>query len=157
MTGKVIRIYIENSVIGGYFEEEYGVFIKALFDLFRNGTFIPVISELVVKELNNGAPQCVIDNLVSLNCEVYQITQEMLRLQEAFMKAKIVSNNFENDALHIAIATVLGVDVLVSTNFKHIVHKDKVPMFNAVSIKMGYKPVELRGPEDIINGKGIYY
>jgi hypothetical protein len=157
MTGKIIRIYIENSVIGGYFEEEYGVFIKALFDLFRNGTFISVISEHVFKELNNGAPVRVIENLKTLNYECRKVTPGMVRLADEYISRKIVSINFYDDALHVAIATILGVDALVSTNFRHIVHKDKIPVFNAVNIEKGLNKIRLLSPEDIVNAKGIYY
>lgn len=42
------------------------------------------------------------------------------------MEQKIVSENYYGDALHIVAATVLGVDVLVSWNFKHIVNLNRI-------------------------------
>jgi hypothetical protein len=46
----------------------------------------------------------------------------MINLTQKYMEENIVGEQYRSDALHIAIATVLGVDVLVSWNFKHIVN-----------------------------------
>ena len=45
-----------------------------------------------------------------------------------YLKAKILSEKFKSDTMHIAIATVSDVDVLVSWNFKHIVNFQKIPL-----------------------------
>jgi hypothetical protein len=66
------------------------------------------------------------------------------------MDQKIVSQKYYGDALHIAIATVIGVDVLVSWNFKHIVNLDKIKLFNSVNLKEGYSILEIRTPREVI-------
>ena len=38
------------------------------------------------------------------------------------------------DALHVAQATVASCRVIVSWNFKHIVHFAKIPLYNAVNV-----------------------
>ena len=55
-----------------------------------------------------------------------------------------------SDALHIAIATVSGVDVLVSWNFKHIVNLNRIKLFNSVNLKEGYHLLEIRTPLEVI-------
>ena len=54
------------------------------------------------------------------NDEEHVVNSEMVELAEKYVEQKIVSENYYGDALHIAIATVVNVDVLVSWNFKHI-------------------------------------
>ena len=49
---KILRIYIENSVIGGYFDEEFKIPTQKFFDLLKKGFYIPVISSHVLAELN---------------------------------------------------------------------------------------------------------
>lgn len=98
-----------------------------------------------------GAPQQVIDNLKRLDYETYQLTDEMRSLANMYMKEKIVTEKYYSDALHIAIATVLSVDVLVSWNFKHIVNFNKIKLFNAVNMREGYNILEIRTPEEMIN------
>jgi hypothetical protein len=74
----------------------------------------------------------------------------MLDSTQKYMDEKIVSESYRSDALHIAIATVTGVDVLVSWNFKHIVNLNRIKLFNSVNLKEGYKLLEIRTPLDVI-------
>ena len=135
---KVLRIYIENSVIGGFFDEEFKVPTQKLFDLLKKGSYIPIISSHVLAELNQGAPDHVKENIETLEYEKYDVTDEMIKLAEKYLEINIVSENYYGDALHIAIATVLGVDVLVSWNFKHIVNLNRIKLFNSVNLREGY-------------------
>jgi hypothetical protein len=153
MNISILRIYVENSVIGGYFEIEFEEPTKRLFNLFKNGYYKAVISTHVTAELAKGAPQNVIDNLKTIDCETHTVSEEMVRLTKKYMEQKIVSKKYEDDALHIAIATVIGVDVLVSWNFKHIVNLDKIRKFNAVNLLQGYKTIEIRSPREVIENE----
>jgi hypothetical protein len=59
------------------------------------------------------------------------------------------SPRFRNDMLHIAIATVAEVDVVVSWTFRHIVRLDKIRLFNAVNLELGYKPLTIYSPREV--------
>jgi len=150
MSKNVLRIYVENSVIGGYFNIEFSESTKELFELFRKGIYIPVISEHVIFELENGAPDYVKEILTTINYERYPTNGIMVNLSKKYLEQKIVSEKYYNDALHIAIATVLGVDVLVSWNFKHIVNLNRINLFNAVNLSQGYKILEIRTPKEVL-------
>jgi hypothetical protein len=52
---------------------------------------------------------------------------------------------------HIALAFLANVDVLVSWNFKHIVHYDKIRLFNAVNIENGLKTIDIYSPREVTN------
>lgn len=41
--------------------------------------------------------------------------------------------------------------MLVSWNFKHIVHFDKIRLFNAVNIEQGYKSLQIYSPREVTN------
>ena len=148
---KILRIYIENSVIGGYFDDEFKIPTQKFFDLLKNGSYIPVISSHVLAELNQGAPDQVKENLETLEYEKHDVSDEMIKLAEKYLEMKIVSENYYGDALHIAIATVLGVDVLVSWNFKHIVNLNRIKLFNSVNLREGYNILEIRTPREVID------
>jgi hypothetical protein len=98
---KVLRIYIENSVVGGYFDDEFKEFTQKLFEYFRKGKYIPIISSHVMAELENGAPDYIKENLETIKYIEYDVNEEMIRLAVIY-----------GDELHIAAATVIGVDVL---------------------------------------------
>lgn len=70
-------------------------------------------------------------------------------MADAYLDHKILTHSFRNDALHIAAATVAGADLLVSWNFKHIVHFEKIQKFNAVNIEFGYKPILIYSPREM--------
>ncbi|GHU24250.1 hypothetical protein FACS1894172_10570 [Spirochaetia bacterium] len=86
---KTLRIYIENSVIGGYFDDEFKEPTQALFNLLRDGQYIAVISSHTFDELDNGAPDRVVENLKTIEYEAHIISDEMLRLTEKSRKNHI--------------------------------------------------------------------
>ena len=147
---KRLRIYIENSVIGGYYDKEFEEATNILFDKFRSGEYRAVISTHTYGELNNGAPDNVKLNLETISYEKIDITDEMLYLTKKYMEEQIVSEQYRSDALHIAIATISGVDVLVSWNFKHIVNLNRIKLFNSVNLKEGYNILEIRTPSEVV-------
>jgi hypothetical protein len=103
--------------------------------------------------LENGAPEYVKENLKTINYEEYTVNEEMIQMAEKYMDQKIVSENYYSDALHIAVATVIGVDVLVSWNFKHIVNLDKIKLFNSVNLREGYNILEIRTPREVVGNE----
>jgi hypothetical protein len=141
---------IENSVIGGYFDPVFEEATRKLFEKFRSGEYLAVISIHTYGELNDGAPENVKSNLETISYEKIDITKAMLDLTQKYMDEKIVSEKFRSDALHIAIATVSIVDVLVSWNFKHIVNLNRIKLFNSVNLKEGYNLLEIRTPMEVI-------
>jgi hypothetical protein len=49
-------------------------------------------------------------------------SRETLALADAYVTSRVVPFSSRDDARHVAIATVAGLDALVSWNFKHIVN-----------------------------------
>ena len=52
--------------------------------------------------------------------------------------------------MHVAIATVARCPVIVSWNFRHIVHRLKVPQYNAVNTLRGYPGLAIHSPREVI-------
>jgi len=145
------RIYIDTSVIGGCFDAEFAEWSNGLMNDFRNGTFQPLLSEVVAAEIDEAPEnvQLVYAELTSLDAEMLAIGNDSLELAEEYQKRKILKPDFYDDGLHIALATVAEADLLVSWNFKHIVRFDKIRLFNAVNIEFGYKPLEIFSPREV--------
>ena len=57
------------------------------------------------------------------------------------------------DAQHIALASVVRADVLVSWNFKHIVNLNRIRLYNSVNMKLGYPLIDIRSPREVLNEK----
>lgn len=148
---KTQRIYIDTSVIGGCFDEEFAEWSNGLVADFRTGIFQPLLSDVVAAEVADAPEnvQGVYAELVSLNAEILKVDESALGLAEEYQKRSILTPNFYDDGLHIALATVAEADFLVSWNFKHIVRFDKIRLFNAVNIEFGYKPLQIFSPREV--------
>ena len=53
------------------------------------------------------------------------------------------------DALHVAVATVAGADLILSWNFKHIVNFSRIRGFNSVNVRMGYRAMTILSPKEV--------
>lgn len=110
-----VRAYVDTSVFGGPFDEEFENPSKAFFEQIRNGEFALVTAAVVQSEILE-APQDVRDffNEMLPLAEIVEVTEEALTLRGAYLKAKIVFKKFANDALHVALATVSNCSIIVS-------------------------------------------
>jgi len=147
------RIYIDTSVVGGYFDEEFSDATKGLFDRLKNREVVFVISDLLDLELT-GAPTNVRELLYNFSDDKFervQLTEEAIQLADKYIAEKVVGKTSLEDCRHIALATINKVDVLASWNFKHIVNLDRIKGYNSVNYKLGYPMIEIRSPKDLVN------
>jgi predicted nucleic acid-binding protein len=147
------RIYIDTSVVGGYFDEEFKEATIALFNRLENGEVIFAVSELLDLELIN-APQKVRELLYNYSVDKFErveLTEEAIKLADTYIAEKVVGKTSVEDCRHIALATINKVDVLASWNFKHIVNLDRIKGYNSVNLRLGYQMIEIRSPKDLIN------
>jgi len=152
---KKLKIYIDTSVIGGCYDEEFSEWSNLLFEEFKEGKKIAVISDITLEELEK-APQKVrniLDSIPKMNINYIALNIEAEQLADLYIKNKIITKKFQEDARHIALATINNADVLVSWNFKHIVNLDRIRNYNSVNIKYGYKIIEIRTPREVLNEK----
>jgi hypothetical protein len=90
---------------------------------FRLKNYLPVLSELTFDEISKASKpvQETLKNLLEYDPEVLEINESALELSEEYLRRKILSPKFHDDALHIALTSLANVDVLVSWNFRHFV------------------------------------
>jgi hypothetical protein len=89
------------------------------------------------------------EDLLRLDPVVLEVDEEETLLADQYLEREILTENYYDDAQHIALATIANVDVLASWNFRHIVHFDKIRQFNAVNLEQGYKPIDIRSPREV--------
>ena len=73
-------------------------------------------------------------------------TDDALSLADALIRRKAVPKEFPDDALHIALAAVCGMDFLVSWNFKHITNAQTIPLIKRVCAEEGFVCPEICTP-----------
>ncbi len=146
------RIYIDTSVVGGYFDEEFRETTELFFRQFQVGDFRFVVSDLLDLELLN-APARVRDLLPRYPPDYFErvaFTEEAETLANQYIAEKVVGKTSLADCRHIALATVARVDVLASWNFKHIVNIQRIHGYNSVNLRLGYQLLEIRSPRDLL-------
>jgi hypothetical protein len=150
-TGKRIRVYADASVYGGAFDEEFDAASREFFDAIRSGRLRLVVSTVVQDELKE-APERVVALFKEMQrlAEATDVSEESVRLQQAYLAAGIVGPQWETDALHVALATESLCAVIVSWNFRHIVNFKKIPLYNGVNLAQGYGPIAIHTPQEVI-------
>lgn len=146
-----VSVYADTSVYGGVFDDEFAKPSRAFFERIREGRFRLVVSALVEDELAE-APAEVHDwfGQFRVGAAAVPVTAEALTLRQAYLDAGIVTPKFIDDALHVALATVARCGLIVSWNFRHIVHYAKVPLYNAVNVLQRHATLDVRSPLEVI-------
>jgi predicted nucleic acid-binding protein len=84
-----------------------------------------VVSELVLRECGAGDPDAAKKRLTVLtDVPLVLITEQVLDIANSLIVKGIVPAKAAEDALHIAIATVNGVDYLLTWNCRHIANPE---------------------------------
>jgi len=101
---KKLKIYIDTSVFGGFFDEKFSVFTKNIFKQINNDKYICVVSDLTLQELEK-TPKNVLNiykEIPSSSKIILSVNDEAIELANLYINEKILTQKFYNDALHIA-------------------------------------------------------
>ena len=150
---KLLRFYVDTSVFGGCFDDEFEEISNRLFEEFRSGRFILLFSAVTLRELKEAPVQVqnLLRGIPEDFVEAVPETQEVLELRDAYLHAGVVGKTSAGDAEHIAAASVAGADIIVSWNFRHIVHFDKIRGYHSVNLLRGYSMVAIHSPREVVS------
>jgi len=152
------RIYIETTVISYATARSSRDVIVASHQLASRmlldhcADFEAFISVLVMAEIDAGDPSCA-----ARRCDaagrfpVLQVSEQAEHLAEKLVHAKAVPARFKEDALHLAIASVNGIDVIVTLNFAHINNPFTLGMIREVIESEGYRFPEVSAPDVLVS------
>lgn len=78
-------------------------------------------SEIVVREISHGDREAAAERLEALRgVPNLDLNEESYSLAEILLDSGAIPKEYPEDALHIAVATVHGIDYLLTWNFRHI-------------------------------------
>ena len=150
----VPTLYLDTSVIGGYFEEEdlwQREPTRELWRLMELGIYRFVTSAITAQEIIL-APERVrtlFDATFPADA-IMPATNEMDKLALAYLRQGILPEKCLGDAQHVAACTVAGIEYLVSWNFKHMVNAERRKGFNGTNLLHGYRNVSIVSPSELI-------
>jgi predicted nucleic acid-binding protein len=152
MESRIQRIYLDTSVIGGYYDSEFEEDTRILFEKIKLERFHVILSDITEGELQE-APEMIRNLFIELSAGLstkIELTEEAVQLADSYLAGKVVGKTSRVDCFHIALATIHQVDILVSWNFKHIVNVQRIRGYNSVNMKLGYPTIDIRSPKEII-------
>jgi len=148
-----LSLYLDTSVIGGYYDTEFMADTRALWKLREAGCFRFITSQLVFQEIA-GAPERVRELMRATFApdDVLERTAEVEELAQAYLAQKVVPLDYDDDARHVAVCAVTRIEYLVSWNFKHLANVRRESGFNAVNLLQGYPSLRIVAPTFLIHG-----
>lgn len=150
---KKIEVYLDTSVISALFDETNPErqFLTQLF--FENiESFDAYVSEVVLAEVDDTRDMQLREMLgeAAISYKLLPIDEESRALADEYVKYGAIPSDYPEDALHISIATVNGMDYLLSWNFGHIVRVKTRKIVNMVNASMGYPDLQIVTPIELI-------
>ena len=150
-----MKFYVDTSVWGGYADKEFSEWTIPFFDQAKEGRFTIVLSDVTIGELQR-APEIIRElpnTIPQAFLELVEISEEQNELANSYVKEGALTPKFHSDAQHIAIASILKVDGLVSWNFKHMVNFFRIRQYNSINLKFGYSTIDIRTPKEVTYGE----
>jgi len=149
-----LRIYADTSVIGGCLDVEYAEHSLRVIDQVKAGRLVLLVSEVLVRELVEAPPavRAILESLPLEHLENVAIDEEVDALRDAYVREGILSRRWQDDATHVAAASVAGADAIVSWNFRHIVRLDLMRRYNETNRAMGYRDLNIVTPVEVAYG-----
>ena len=120
--------------------------------MVRRGDFNLLTSVVVQEEIEHAPAKIgeLFDEMLNF-AEIVEISEGALQLQRSYLDAEIVTKKWATDALHVALATIGECSMIVSWNFRHIVHFSKISLYNAVNTRSGYSNIAIHSPQEVID------
>jgi len=150
-----LRVYADTSVFGGCCDDEFRAESVGFFEEVRAGRFVLVVSDVTLDELGL-APEPVRRILADLPPSRIEVVSSSVESNPVGagharpLHAGVVGPASRNDAAHIALATIFGADLVVSWNFKHIVHFEKIAGYEGVNSLRGYRSPKIFSPREVV-------
>ena len=114
------------------------------------------ISALVIAEARSGDEEAARRRLGLLEgLPVLHVSDDAIDLAERLVAGAALPEKAKEDALHIAVAAVHGIDYLLTWNCKHIANARKRSLIEALCRASGYEPPVICTPEELLGERYV--
>ena len=153
---KKTKLYLDTSVPSFLFAddspEKREVTIQ-FWDTLKLGLYDIFISDILLTEISRSeipSPQELEDKLSEIVLEIVSVNEDVFSLAQKYVDEGIIPQTYQDDALHIALATYNEADALISWNFKHMVKLKTIRGVNGINRMLGLKELEILTPQSWI-------
>lgn len=155
---KKLRIYLDTSVINFLFAEDAPDFQRVTIDFFvrYSSQYDLFVSEIVLLEIGKTKDLAQRDRLLDVIRQypiallAFEPRDEIIALANAYRENGVIPLSQQEDALHVAHATLHEIDILLSWNFKHLANIRREAGIEAVNKARGYwHPLRIVSPLEV--------
>ncbi len=151
------RVYVETSVISYLTARPSRDLVRAAhqeltFEWWaKRNQYEPVVSNLVIAEAARGDGQAAQLRLASLaDLMVLEFSEEARELSLRLIERLALPAKAADDAYHVAVAAVYGLDFLATWNCTHIANPVTRSRIEMVCRDCGYEPALIGTPEELL-------
>ncbi len=152
------KVYLETTIISYFAARPSRDIITAAHQQItqewwegRRSNFEIYISQIVLQEANEGDKDAVRRRLEMLEAiPEIEVNPEAVALAQVLVSEGLIPEKAAADALHIAIATVQGMDYLLTWNLKHLANATIRNAIADACRQHGYEPPVICTPEELL-------
>lgn len=151
-----LRIYLDTSIVNFLFAEDAPDFRRVTEDFFavHAQKYELFASEVVILEIERDPDaehrQKLLHALHRQPIALLPGDPEIERLADLYLARGVIPAKKREDALHVAYATVHGLDILLSWNFKHLANVRREALIAAINRQEGHQhPLRLLSPLEV--------
>jgi len=148
-----LKVYLDTSVISALYDvrnPERKSLTEAFFKEINNfEVFISEITDVEIKHTLDLDLQNKMKNLLPQFSKL-PLPEELEWLINEYINYSAVSENYKEDAYHIAIAVLNEMDYLLSWNFRHIVRKKTKDIIRMVNTLYNLHQIEIMTPAELL-------
>jgi len=151
-----MRLYLDTSVVGALFDSEMRQRIEITRALLRSiikGKHTGIISNIVLEEIERSPEEFkekIIAEMRKIPLQIISEDEASADLFESYEKEGFIRRGARLDLRHLAVATVNGVDAVVSWNFRDIVNIRTRRSVHSTNLRLGFPLIEIVSPEEVV-------
>lgn len=146
------KIYLDTSVFSAYFDSRDLARQKKTKEFWpRLSGYGRYASELVIDELSRITDSAKKEAVLKLVAEfqVLIMSKKVQDLAKAYVERGLFPNRYFSDAIHLALASVYGINIVISWNFEHFVKRKTRILANTINLELQYPQVEIIAPPEL--------
>lgn len=151
---KKLKLYLDTSIINFAFADDAPKQKEVTLKLFDElNRYKGYISEIVLGEINRASDikkRRLFNFISKYDLEELMFNESAKILADKYIEAGVIPRKYQEDAFHIAIASVNDLDAIISWNFKHIVKLKTRREVVGINLYMGYKEIDIYSPWEVI-------
>ena len=110
-------------------------------------------SALTIEGAERGDQEAAARRLEALSgIAMLPVTDDVASLADELVRKGALPVGAQNDAVHIAVSAVHGVDYLLTWNFRHLANAETKPLVREVCEQQGYASPEICTPSELMGG-----